>query len=68
LGSRFARVEFCAASSTILRVCNVELEEGNGKGAVEKAKAQLTSGAGFEVELKMKALVKLIFVKRSKLN
>jgi hypothetical protein len=61
-------VEFCAAISTILRVCNVELEEGNGQDAVDKAEAQLTSGVGFEMGLKMKALMKLILLKRSNLN
>ncbi|KAF2704108.1 cytochrome P450 [Pleomassaria siparia CBS 279.74] len=65
MGSRFARIEFCAAIATICKNYTVELEDGTGQAALAKAEAQLSSGVGFEMGLKLKEPVALKFVRRS---
>lgn len=65
MGSRFARIEFCAALATICKDYTVELEEGTGEAALRKGEAQLSSGVGFEMGLKFKEPMALKFVKRS---
>ncbi|KAF1948751.1 cytochrome P450 [Byssothecium circinans] len=65
MGSRFARIEFCAAVATICKDYTVELEDGTGPAALAKAEAQLSSGVSFEMGLKLKEPVALKFVRRS---
>jgi cytochrome P450 len=65
MGSRFARIEFCAAIATICRSYTVELEHGTGQDALRKAEAQLSSGVGFQMGLKLKEPIALKFVRRT---
>lgn len=65
MGSRFARIEFCAAIATICRSHSVELKLGTSEAALKLGAAQLSSGVGFEMGLKMKEPMALRFVPRN---
>lgn len=64
LGSRFARVEFCAALVTICAGFTVQLVEGTDPEALKHGARKLSEGVGFEMGLKLKDPIALRFVKR----
>ncbi|KAF2183918.1 cytochrome P450 [Zopfia rhizophila CBS 207.26] len=66
MGSRFARVEFCAGIARVFQEYSVELAGGKSDEDFRKAREMLSSGMGFEMGLKMKEAVPLRFVKRVK--
>jgi cytochrome P450 len=65
MGSRFARVEFCAALATICHDYEVQLIEGTGENALRNGANRVSEGVGFEMGMKMKEAMGLRFVKRS---
>ncbi|KAF2109771.1 cytochrome P450 [Lophiotrema nucula] len=65
MGSRFARVEFCAAIATICKNYTVMPDGGVGQAALRKAEEQVFSGVGFELGLKLKTPILLRFVSRA---
>lgn len=64
MGSRFARVEFCPALASIYHRYTVKLKEEIGEAAPRKGAAQLSSGVGFEIGLKLKDPMALRFLNR----
>ena len=66
MGSRFARVEFCAAIANMFRDHKVELASGNTEEAIRNAAKKLSTGVGFGMRLKMNEPLKLKFLKREK--
>ena len=64
MGSRFAKVEFCAAIANIFRHYRVELANGNTQEAMRDAAEKLSIGVGFGMGLKMGEPVELKFLKR----
>ncbi|KAF2661057.1 cytochrome P450 [Lophiostoma macrostomum CBS 122681] len=65
MGSRFARVEFCAAIANIFREYNVELANENTESALAEAAESLSTGIVFEMGIKPGRPVPLRFVRRS---
>lgn len=65
MGSRFAKIEFCAAIAVICKNYTVELEGGTGEAALRNGEAMLSSGVGFEMGLKLKEPLALRFLKRT---
>lgn len=63
MGSRFAKVEFCAVVARIMREFSVELADKGDEG-IEEARKRMSEGMGIEMGLKMKRAVPLRFVKR----
>lgn len=64
MGSRFAKVEFCAAMANIFRHYSVELANGYSEQSLKDAAEKLSTDVGFGMGLKMNKPVALKFVKR----